>query len=364
MTIPRWLRWPLYTVLGLAYALVFGEVFVRVMAPQALVPRFVTGAPDGIRANLPGASFRQVTPEVDAQITYNAQGMRAEREYPIAKPAGTCRVALLGDSFFVGFESTFENSFAVQLERLLNERGHRCEVLNFAVSGFGTAESLVALRSRVLKYSPDLLVLSWHRTDPADNRRSNLFTWDGRTLQPTGRPFLPGVKVSDTLMAYAPYRWAVEHSHFYNAVREWIGVTGKNLLLMLSRRPADDDDAPPAAGKPGGGDNGPAADSLDLALLGAVDEEMKRAGGHMLLYEIPDFRSRTSILSSLQVLHPSVYERFAVASPLQAMQARATPEVKFYQEQGQNHWTPLGNRLAAEVAVERIEALGWLPPTR
>lgn len=361
---------PVRAIALLIYILVFGEVFMRVMNPQALVPRFVTGAPDGIRANLPSTSFRQVTPEVDATITYNSKGMRATREYALARTPGQCRIALLGDSFFVGFESTYEDSFAAQLERVLRERGHDCEILNFAVSGFGTAEDLRVFASRVEPYKPDVLLVSWHRTDPADNRRSKLYSWDGTTLKPSARTYLPGVKISDTLMAFAPYRWAVEHSHFYNAAREWIGRTGKDLLLVLAspasaftpakKTPRDDDDAVP---EPTANDIArvDSRQSLDIALLEALDAQTRQAGGHMLLFEIPDFRTRTDIVSSLRVLHPSVYERIAVASPLASMKAQAGPDAKFYQEQGQSHWTPRGNRLAAETAANALLARDWLP---
>jgi hypothetical protein len=111
----------------IAYAMVFGEIFLRTFKPEPLVPRYVTGGPDGIRANIPNVSFRQWTPEVDVTVRYNDKGMRDDRPAPpLARQAGECRVALVGDSYFVGFESDYAHSFARQLEGLLSRAAGRC----------------------------------------------------------------------------------------------------------------------------------------------------------------------------------------------------------------------------------------------
>src|SRR4051812_43341985 len=124
------------------YGAVFAEAFVRVVAPQPVMPRYVMATPLGIRGNIPNALYWHHTGEGAFQYQINSEGMRSGRDFPATKPPGVCRIALLGDSFFMGYEVRFEDSFAAVLEQRLNELGINVEVLNFAVSGFGTAEEL------------------------------------------------------------------------------------------------------------------------------------------------------------------------------------------------------------------------------
>ena len=127
------------------YSLVFAEAFIRVFHPRPLLPRYVTGTPWGIRGNIPHAHYWHQTPEVKVEYRINGEGMRADLEYSFEKPAGTCRIAVVfGDSFLVGYELDLNDTFTTQLEQRLRARDSMREVLNFSVSGFGTAEMLRA----------------------------------------------------------------------------------------------------------------------------------------------------------------------------------------------------------------------------
>ena len=86
----------------LAYTLAFSEFFIRLFAPQPIMPRYVTATPWGVRGNVPGAQYWQSSPEVHVQIRINQLGIRDDREFAYKKPTGTCRLALFGDSVFVG----------------------------------------------------------------------------------------------------------------------------------------------------------------------------------------------------------------------------------------------------------------------
>src|SRR5262245_7700115 len=104
-------------VLGLAaYTALFAEAFVRVASPQPIMPRYITGTPWGVRGNIPNAHYWHHTPEVDVEYRINAQGMRADHDFPLAKEQGTCRIALLGDSQFVGYELALADTVASQVE--------------------------------------------------------------------------------------------------------------------------------------------------------------------------------------------------------------------------------------------------------
>ena len=353
----------LLVVGGVLYALLFGELFLRLLNPQPLVPRYVTGSPEGIRANMPNVAFRQWTPEVDVTVRYNAAGMRDDRPPPpLAKQPGECRVALLGDSFFVGFESDFAHSFPKRLEDALAARGRRCRVLDFAVSGFGTAEMLVAMQARVARWHPDYVVMSWHATDPVDNIRSDLFAVDadGRLVRrsPT---FLPGIEASDALMRTPGYRWLIENSHLYSAVRETLGALTKGLLAQARaaalRKPAqaeiEDEGAPP----PLPGQARPGSPALDQALIFAVRDAAKAAGATLVLVDIPIRHTRTDFISVFDWLPPEVFDGVVTVDPIGALRAAARPDRPMYLERGQRHWTAAGNAVAAGVVADRIAGL-------
>jgi hypothetical protein len=82
------------------------------------------------------------TDEGRALITTNSQGFR-DREHSISKPAGVFRIAILGDSFAEAAQVDLEETFWAILETKLV--AENCfpeaiiEVLNFGVSGYGTA---------------------------------------------------------------------------------------------------------------------------------------------------------------------------------------------------------------------------------
>lgn len=359
------------TLACLAYALVFGEMFLRVFDPQPLVPRYVTGSGDGIRANMPNVAFRQWTPEVDVTVRYNDQGMRDDRPAPpLAKAPGECRVALLGDSYFVGFESDYPHSFAYQLEQALAARGRQVRVLNFAVSGFGTAEDLIVLKRRAAAWKPDLVIMSWHASDPADNIRSDLFRLSGDgTLEPTGNSFLPGIELSDDLMGVPGYRWLIENSHLYSAVRERVGMMAKSFLAQLRGQQAAAQTDPEAFQNWGGyaampsllPPRGPGQGSaeLDYALIQAVQAEAEADGARFLLFDIPTRRNRMEYISAIETFlgQPA---GIVTASPLDDFAMAARPDRKLYWEKGHIHWTPAGNAMAAAVAADAVVKRGWL----
>lgn len=365
-----WWHWPLIAAGILAYTLVFGELFLRLASPQALVPRYVTAGPEGVRANMPGVSFRQWTPEVDVTVRYNNVGQRDDRPGVGPRTAGDCRIALLGDSYFVGFESDYPHSFAARLEEALAKRGHPCRVVNFAVSGFGHAENLKIIDSRVRPYKPDLLLMSVHQTDGYDNIRSGLYTTGPNGPEATGNNFLPGIAISDQLNRLAVYRWAQENSHLYSALREWAGATGKRWLAMArlggARAEAEGEEGEgPLPTDASSADPLPAwvgSQALNAQLVAAIDGAARAIGARLMLFEIPSAGDRTHFTGPMEKLLPApLLETVPHASPLGRFERMASPDVQLYLEHGHRHWTALGNQTAADVAADAILAQKLLP---
>jgi hypothetical protein len=113
-----------------------------------------------------------------AYVRINHDGMH-DREHTIAKPPGTFRIAVLGDSLTAARQVPLEKNFCSVIELELSQcaafAGRRVEVMNFGVDGYGTAQELLTLRDHVWKYRPDLVVLAFYPGNDVynNNRRLN-----------------------------------------------------------------------------------------------------------------------------------------------------------------------------------------------
>ncbi|HKP73107.1 MAG TPA: SGNH/GDSL hydrolase family protein [Pyrinomonadaceae bacterium] len=161
------------TLVALVVGLVIAEVALRVVGYT--YPVFYTT--DAVRgyALQPDASgwYRK---EGEAYVRINGDGLR-DREHAKAKPAGTLRIAVLGDSYAEALQVPLEDAFWVVMEEKLQAcpafAGRKVEVVNFGVSGYGTAQELLTLRAKVWDYSPDIVLLAvTTNNDITDNLRA------------------------------------------------------------------------------------------------------------------------------------------------------------------------------------------------
>jgi hypothetical protein len=163
----------LLVTFGLLFGLVMSEIFLRVIGYS--YPLFYTTDYYRGFALQPGvAGHYQREGESDVRI--NSDGLR-DREHAKAKPSDTVRIAVLGDSFSEAMHVPMEQTFWSLLQHKLQEcngfPGKKVEVINFGVSGYGTAQELMTLRQKVWDYSPDLVVLAFTTyNDIYDNSRA------------------------------------------------------------------------------------------------------------------------------------------------------------------------------------------------
>ena len=90
----------------------------------------------------------------------NAQGLRADRDYAVPKPAGVRRVLLLGDSFTFGPFVDNDRLVGEKLHELLNQQAaaDSFEVVSAAMSGWTLLDQTEYLREKGLQLEPDLVV--------------------------------------------------------------------------------------------------------------------------------------------------------------------------------------------------------------
>jgi hypothetical protein len=349
-----------------AYTLVFSEIFVRLVDPQAVMPRYITGTAWGVRGNIPNARYWHHTPEVDVQYRINSQGLRADREYSLTKPDGVCRIAVFGDSFLFGLEADLKDTFSDRLEKSLRARGIAAEVLNFAVGGFGTAEMLQTYEQFGRKFDPDVVMFSWDLSDLNDNVRSDLYRLDEGRLTRAHATYLPAIGVQDLLMKYRLYRFVADHSQLYTFVRE-------RLNVLLKRRQLAEQKNRLGAEPPPDAEEGAAPADRDIdelqhqnkidlsaAILRRAHDEITASGKEFYLIDIPSRVSRTEFSSPLDVLPDAIRNQIAVVVPEPAMRRAARPDLKLYYEKGLGHLTPAGIGILVGEAVRVLEASAHL----
>lgn len=263
-------------------------------------------------------------------ITINAQGRR-DNEVSLQKPAGTYRIALLGDSVAFGARVEAKNDFATQIEWTLNARSSslRYQVLNFGVPGYGTWQELELLKDKALAYDPDLVMLAFVMNDLYDNNQAGQMGY------------------LSTLNMQSTARFLREHSAFYRFMREQV--------LSLEAQAALRD---PCAG----------ADptfcwNTTRQLLDQTIEITRQHGARFVLVVFP-IRSQTLAPDpNIETRYQQVINEYA--------RARGIPAVDLLKAFTENrdqelfvddyHPTEVGHSIAMIEILEQLDAQGVLP---
>ncbi len=180
--------------------------------------------PDVGYRNNPG--FR--TDYYAAPVRFNAQSLRADREYG-PPDSTTFRILLLGDSQTFNGAIPFEDTFGQVAQRLLNASGTggAFEVLNAGVSGYGTVNEAAFLRKFGPELQPDLVIVNFYVNDVLENSggieqktvRDGYLIGTGSqvTGNPVGLPY--GLKrflrLHSHLYHFVTFRWDLLKGRFY-----------------------------------------------------------------------------------------------------------------------------------------------------
>ncbi len=339
---------------------------------------------------IPGKKGRSVKSGLyDVPVEVNSVGFR-DREHPLEKPIGVRRIVLLGDSVVEALQVLFEESMTPLIEKRLAAAGINAEVMNFGVSGAGTAREYLTMRDYALKYQPDLVLLFFVANDFGDNTRElkglsyipyPRATEDGTLIRDdTGHPvFIPFADESSRLSSLTD----LLRGHFktYRLLRETIDrlPAFNDMWNQIQRK-----NTAAAAREPG-------AD----ATLGLYEIyrrtpkpqwEKGRRVTEQLLVALQDLAAERSVefavvpVPSAWEVYPQRWEEILKGSPamreadldvdlpsreliqflaeqhvrvidlLPEFRARALHPPELYLR-GDGHWTASGHRLAAEIIV-------------
>lgn len=382
-------------LLSASMLFVFGvaEVGLRVIGFHSTI--FQQMDPVTGRSLRPGAKG-WFTSEGRALVEINSDGMR-DREYPLKKPAGTVRIAVLGDSYAEAMQVSLEDSFPKLLEKSLNADDQagspRVEVLNFGVSAYGTGSELLTLQNKVWKYQPDIVVLAiFTGNDICDNSQELSRGFD------SGRPYFR-VDENGKIAIDESFRdsagWRNRRRLEQSGLVEWVN---RSALLQLIRRvrlkPAVGPRAAPdrpweevgvdaeAFAEPGSDAWREAWQTME-GLIGAIRDDVENHDARLVVVTLsagiqvhPDAKLREQFRAALQIedeFYPDRrIEEFCRAQGISAitlapkLQQIAVKEGSYFHgfrntRLGTGHWNQAGHKAAASLiapAIRKMVATG------
>ncbi|MGD8276237.1 MAG: hypothetical protein PVJ30_09775 [Thiohalocapsa sp.] len=333
-----------------------------------------------------------------ALVETNTLGFR-DIDHARRKPPGTLRVAVLGDSFTEAVQVPLhETWWRVMAERL---NGDICPVtaefqaLNFAVSGWSTAQSLLAWREHAARFAPDFAVLAFfigndftenHPALNAEPLRPYFRLDAGQLALDAGFRRQPAYRRATSTLGRAR-QWLLEHSRIAQLAvqtRDAMRLRGLAGQAAVGSRPSE----PEVPSEPGV-DNAvyrpPAHGAWEQswavteAMLGAFAAETRADGATPVLMLIgtgvqvhPEARVSARFAAALGVsdLGYPVRRLLDIAERLDLTVLNLPALLADYAEReglllhgfvggrpGLGHWNPAGHRAAGDAAAALICAL-------
>lgn len=332
-------------------------------------------------------------------VRINSDGLR-DQEHALTKEAGTLRIAVLGNSYtealHVPLEQTYWWVMGRELERCGLPGVKKVEVINFGVGGYGTAQELITLRTKVFKYQPDVVVLGFLTShDVLYNSRAlnqqpqaPYFVFDKEQLRLDGS-FRSLVGLGRAKRAQM---WIKDHSlllqlllHTRTEFRQWVFTLRQTLAqtreaggLKVSR----EGDIPVLANHrvyvPPQDQTWEEAWKVTEALVRTMKDEVHRNGATFLLATLtnapqvhPDVDKRQRFMGELTV--PDLFypdrriagfassEGIPFVALAEQMAGEATRTGVYWHGfpggLGTGHWNETGNRRAGTLIAERLCAV-------
>lgn len=169
-------------------------------------------------------------PEGDRTVAlrFNREGFRGPDREP-EKPAGTCRIAVIGDSHIAAIATPEEQTLVARLEALLDDAtsNQHWEALNFGVSGGSTAQEMVVYKKVALRYDPDVIVLAFFEGNDLSDNSHELSTSPRIYMELDADGELQERPLSLRINPYSA--WIGRHSRFYAWQKHQFRILKANL---------------------------------------------------------------------------------------------------------------------------------------
>ena len=324
-------------------------------------------------------------------VRVNAEGMR-DRDHVAGKPPGVYRIVVLGDSYSEALQVDREQAYWAQLPQQLAacgfQKDRQIEVLNFGISGYGTAQEYLMLQSTAIRYQPDLVLLQFTN---GNDVRNNSFALEVEKDRPFFMLGADGELRLDEGFAASP-GFRARSSFVSETLRR---TTDRSRVLQLARYVKEH------AGSfiPKANANGGAEQGLEVAVLAAprdplwedawrvteglivkTGEFAQRNGARFAVVTVPyaiqvhpDAKLRAALQAKLGV--PDLFypdRRVAalaekggmlvlpLAPEMQALAEKDGTHFHGFDEasRGRGHWNADGHRAAAAIIARRLCSAG------
>lgn len=220
-----------------------------------------------------------------------------------------------------------------------------------SVSGYGTAESLVAYVNEGYRYNPDYVLLEWHFSDIDDNIRSKLFdvSVDGE-LERRNEEYLPGIAVRDMLDDYQAYDLLMNNSHLFYKLRQPVAMEIKKLLTFRNKKSAE-------VNADQGDKDRRKQHTLSGAILNEFLNSVENRGSRLIVLDVPKKRIKRGVempLSSYEWWPEDASDQIVRLSPMKKLGRLANMGKPLYTVRGHNHFTSHGYEAVADTAFEYL----------
>lgn len=205
-------------------------VFRYILVPDDVLPNLSIG---NVVRYQPGtqAVFRH--PDgTSSRVTINAEGWNSTKpHYQVAKTPGRIRIAVVGDSYVHGAFVDVEKGFPEVLEARLQQTGMNAEVYRFGMDGAPLSQYLHMLRSEVVRYRPDVVVIPLIHNDFDESYRLLKTRYassfmklaagpHGEIVEVAPAPFRSGT--TELLRNSAAFRYLYYETGLYLGAKSWI----------------------------------------------------------------------------------------------------------------------------------------------
>jgi lysophospholipase L1-like esterase len=300
-------------------------------------------------AHVPGRQGVFRHPDFEVGIAISAQGLR-DREYPFERTPGRSRMLVLGDSFAWGFGVEAKQGFS----EILESRRPDWEIVNAAVSGYGTDQELLFLEERGLRWNPDVVLLLLHPNDFDDNAAAARYGYPKpRFALGADGLELTNVPVPPLGLRARLHRALLQRSFVYHRVHLARSAWSESRATHPPS-PAAEERAAHAGSEAGGRPSAqPARDSkleLIAALLARLHQRAASAGARLVVVSAP------SPPRVREFLYGALAEQGVPYVPLdEAFGGLPREETHFARDP---HWNAEGQRVAADAIEDFLVELG------